>query len=74
MTSSTGIRLTPARREGLAVLYLQGHARISNVTSRDHRLVYWQTAAWLVDEGLAEHADPDELLITPYGSRIAGQT
>jgi hypothetical protein len=68
----TRLRLTPARREGLAVLYLQGHARISNVTSRDRRVVYWQTAGWLVDEGLAELQGADELVITPYGSRIAG--
>lgn len=62
-------KLTPARRRGLQVLAHSGNARISNATS--HQTVYWQTARWLLHEGLAvERYGPgtEWLVITGRGA------
>lgn len=54
-------KLTAARERALHVLS-GGSARVSNVTLRRGdgpvRLVYWQCADWLVDNGLAVKASP----------------
>jgi hypothetical protein len=52
-------RLTTARRNGLAILAEQSARRSNSTTSGPpgssrHRSVYWQTADWLVSQGLAE--------------------
>ncbi len=47
-------KLTPARRRGLAALAqaAPAPARVSNVTDVERGYVYWQTARWLVVQGL----------------------
>lgn len=67
--------LTPARRRSLAVL-AHGLARRSNVTRAnvDHRgeLVCWQTADWLVEQGLAYYpGGPPVLALTDKGRNLA---
>jgi hypothetical protein len=41
------IEITPARRNGLAVLVEWGSARTSNRTASGTGVIYWQTADWL---------------------------
>lgn len=75
--------LTPARRAALLVVAegdrLGREVRVSNHTTPadDPRpAVYWQTARWLVDEGLAlEELGParDGLRLTPAGRVLAGK-
>ncbi len=83
-------KLTDARRQALLVV-AEGdrhgrEVRVSNrTTSHDdpRPAVYWQTARWLVDEGLAvdelgaSYAPPrpgrDGLRLTPAGRVLAGK-
>ncbi len=55
---TTRLKLTPARRKALEVLaerHAKGRSgRVSNITNAGEGLVYWQSANWLVDQGLAE--------------------
>lgn len=59
--TAPAMKLTPARRRALLVLAdRHGNdrcARISNVTDEDAGYVYWQSAAWLVEAGLARPID-----------------
>ena len=51
------MRLTPARRHALDILAHtdrhHGTTRISNTTTPDPPAIYWQTAGWLEQAGLA---------------------
>jgi len=75
------VRLTGARRNGLWAL-LAVHprtARRSNTTEvfGHFGCVYWQTADWLVGEGLAERMPGvgyDELRLTERGLEAARET
>lgn len=61
-------RWTKARRLGLEVFFSHhGRARRSNTTNLGTRLVYWQTIAWLEQEGLIEVAAPDWYRLTVDG-------
>lgn len=74
------MKLTHPQRRALQVL-AHGRARVSNETvivvvddagkpsNRHRRLVYWKTAAALVEAGLARSCRIGELEITPAGSR-----
>lgn len=64
--------LTPPRRRALVVLAKVGRARISNATSAARRTVYWQTAQWLVRNGLAEDRWRPVITLTPVGREVAG--
>lgn len=67
-------KLTPARRRGLAVLAAAhpGCTRESNVTSMAAHYVYWQTAKWLVDEGLVYYPSGSHtLMLTAAGVELA---
>jgi hypothetical protein len=63
--------LTPARRRALEVLAATHPrpARVSNTTTRTAgvALVYWQSADWLVAEGLAGATDGGGLVLTAAG-------
>lgn len=76
-------KLTPARRRALEVLadrHRKGRcARVSNTTDLDEGLLYWQSAEWLVAQGLAEPIGAElgwpsntYLRITPAGIEAAG--
>jgi len=66
-------KLTPARRRALEVLAKaekSGHdVRISNVTNA--ACVYWQSADWLISNGLAELYAYDHIRFTSAGRDIA---
>lgn len=71
-------RMTDPRRRALGVLReYPGPVRISNVTDLKRGFVYWQTATWLVDAGLAEHParegwrGSEYLHLTERGQRVA---
>ena len=65
--------LTPARKRALAVLATGEPARISNATDAAKRYVYWQTADWLLQHGLAlKSADLQTISITEVGRAAAG--
>jgi hypothetical protein len=71
---SAARKLTPARRRGLAVLlHAEGAGwtvRYSNVTSG--RTLYWQTADWLIAEGLATRVPgSDPVRLTDEGRQAA---
>jgi hypothetical protein len=55
----TAPKLTAPRRVALWVL-AEGPARYSNATTRDpdNRTVYWQSADWLIANGLATMHSP----------------
>lgn len=60
-TAAGALKLTPARRRALEVVANPGPLRaalVSNVTDRAKGFVYWQSADWLVAEGLAEWTAP----------------
>ena len=63
--------LTRARRRALEVMAATHPrpARVSNTTARPAgaALVYWQSADWLVDEGLARVTDNGGLVLTAAG-------
>lgn len=64
------MKLTPARQRGLDVIAAcePRDARESNVTDLRLGLVYWQTARWLVEHGLAYYPTGSTLLaLTPAG-------
>lgn len=75
-------RLSPARRKALDVMR-RSHprpARCSNVTayatSTIEAYVYWQTARWLIEEGLATWSNPQGdghlyFHLTPLGVDVA---
>lgn len=72
------MKLTEPRRRGLEVLaasssgpFGRGLARESNVTSPEAGYVYWQTAKWLVAEGLAEFYCPPMMQLTGKGWELA---
>jgi hypothetical protein len=79
----TGPRLTDARHLALRVAAYADRTgrevRVSNRTTSpdDPRpAVYWQTARWLVDEGLAVDGlgdDRDGLRLTPAGRDLAAK-
>jgi hypothetical protein len=76
---ATTTLLTPARRRALEVLAATHPrpARVSNTTARPAgaALVYWQSADWLIAEGLASATDTGGLVLTAVGviaSRAAG--
>ncbi len=69
------MKLTRARRRGLS-LVAHGLARRSNVTqaSVECSLVYWQTADWLVEQGLAVlglGVSAEMLTLTDAGRHLA---
>jgi hypothetical protein len=68
---ATTTLLTPARRRALEVLAATHPrpARVSNTTARPAgaALVYWQSADWLIDEGLASATDAGGLVLTAAG-------
>lgn len=49
--------MTDARYEGLRVLLDHDRARVSNTTNAKRGHVYWQTADWLVKNGLATYVN-----------------
>lgn len=63
--------LTPARRRALEVMAATHPrpARVSNTTTKTAGvpLVYWQTADWLVAEGLARATDSGGLVLDAVG-------
>ncbi len=63
--------LTPPRRRALEVLAATHPrpARVSNTTTKTAgvALVYWQSADWLVAEGLASATDAGGLVLTAGG-------
>lgn len=62
--------LTRARWRGLRSLRRGGWVPISNRTV-DGRFVYWQTARWLVEEGLAEqHVSEPLIRLTDRGAAL----
>lgn len=72
--------LTPARERGLRVLTITGYADYSNRTVAERRgdfggRIYWQTADWLIDNGLAKTPDrrptDTQLQITRAGQLLA---
>lgn len=71
------MKVTPPRRRGLAVLArFDGPrsprtARVSNTTDAELGYVYWQTANWLVDEGLAYYPTGSTLLALTNKGRAA---
>lgn len=65
------MKLTPARRRGLAVLAQHRVARESNVTDEVVGYVYWQTSQWLIREGLARFlANPPERITEQLARRL----
>ena len=67
-------QITPARKRALTVLLdakLDDRLplRISNETNA--ACVYWQSAVWLVENGLAESPDPEHITLTAAGLDIA---
>ncbi len=64
---------TPARRLGLRVLAEHDNARISRGSSVKRRTVAWQTADWLISQGLAERRWGQFLYITGAGESYARQ-
>lgn len=84
--TATAPKLTPARRKALLVL-MDRHdvgrtGRVSNTTDVAEGHLYWQSAAWLVAEGLAAGIDggpgggPSHvyLRITPAGVEALAAT
>ena len=79
----TGPRKTAARRRALLVVAAgdrhDREVRVSNWTTdpdAPRPAVYWQTARWLVDEGLALDGldgGRDGLRLTPAGRVLAGK-
>jgi hypothetical protein len=69
------MRLSEPRRRALAALRAwdgeHGACRVSNVTDVDAGYVYWQTARWLVDHGLARPSGPDHIALTAAGRDLA---
>ena len=69
----TAVKITPARKRALQALHAAGTPlRISNETN--DACVYWQTAAWLQDEGLAVttwSSSGTQLQLTDAGRHIA---
>jgi hypothetical protein len=65
--------LTPARRRALEVVARHGDfGRESNVTDLDRGLVYWQSADWLVSEGVCSWYGSTRMLgLTAYGREVA---
>lgn len=67
-------QLTRPRVLGLLALNHTGEARVSNATSTLPPAVYWQTARWLIFQGLARPYTVDGaegLAITATGRRLA---
>jgi hypothetical protein len=68
---ATTTLLTPARRRALEVLAATHPrpARVSNATTKaaGAALVYWQSADWLVEQGLASATDAGGLVLTAAG-------
>lgn len=65
------MRLTGPRVYALRVLHaVGGSARYSNTTSLEDRTVYWQTANWLAEEGLAK-VSGSRCTLTPKGADVA---
>lgn len=75
MTPAT-LNLTPARYTALAAVARAGPrlpARVSNVTRIERPvLVYWQSAEWLVEQGLVTTSGPIEhrLYLTDAGRTL----
>lgn len=63
--------MTPARLRALEVLDQYGTVHISNQTSHSLHHVYWQTAAWLVEQGYAVKADYGQTLICTTSAHLA---
>jgi len=73
--SAATVKLTPARRRALNVLaagHRDGRAlRVSNETN--DACVYWQSADWLVANGLAVITDAGQRIqLTDAGRHVAG--
>lgn len=79
------MKLTDSRRRALAALVSAhpGSARVSNETVIELGYVYWQSADWLLNEGLARDAygggalgyeglRPSHLFTTPAALALAG--
>jgi hypothetical protein len=70
------MKLTRARREGLRALATGPDpiARRSNETVVELQYVYWQSADWLLAQGLAEllpGSGGQYVQLTPAGARLA---
>ena len=67
-----GYDFTPARARGFKVLVDHGEARYSNTTNAATGDVYWQTANWLVESGLAYYPSGSSVLhLTQAGRALA---
>lgn len=68
---TTTALLTDAKRRALEVMAATHPrpARVSNATARTAGagLVYWQSADWLVEQGLAQATDSGGLVLTAAG-------
>ena len=69
---SAANRWTAARARALGTMARHdGIARVSNVTDPAGGTVYWQSADWLVAEGLAEHVGSSGSIALTYSGWAA---